>query len=93
MPPLPCDPSTRPPTCRAPNPPRSQCRIVAKHQETECFVVVNRIAGAVLDAHLAENEAYRRAIDEKVAEAAAFRAATESLKKVNGHPSAKNPPN
>ena len=90
MPQIPCNPTTRPPTCRAPNPPCSPCRIAEKKQETERLLGADIIAGAVLDAHLAKKEAYKRVIDEKLA--AALRAAIESLKKMGGQPSTKKPP-
>ena len=91
MPPLPCDLSTRlaplvaTPTC-------SQCKIVAQRQETTRLVITKRVVGLVLDVHKAENEAYKSAIEAKLAKAAAYRAATEELKKVYGNPSTKQPP-
>jgi hypothetical protein len=79
MPPLPCDRTTSPPTCRA-SPTCSQCRIAAKHQEMTRLVITKRVVENVLDAHKAEKEAYKSAIETKISEIAAYKAANEKLR-------------
>ena len=72
-----CNRITNPPTCRELNPPCQECRIAHQEQENVRLQMLSNIADAVLEATHREKEATKRALADKTAEAAAYRAARD----------------